>query len=329
MSNSRLPSFIIIGAAKSGTTTLHNYLSTHPEVFVGKRNDIGFPSPKEPQFFAIDSLFYKGINFYSKLFSLAEDFQLCCEASTCYTMYPYFPDVAERIYRIIPNIKLVYIMRNPVDRAYSSYVQKIKNYQNETRDYKISRTFEECLFPNTYPHRSPREKFFAKFDDHLKDEPGIFLYPGNYYTQISHYKKYFRDNQMLLLLFDDLINKPEELLFKISEFLEININHIFLENGEIKQNVSENHFKNIRRQILIEKIKGYILIRNLGKILPQRFKTSIINSLTKIEKYNKVNYQKPRIILPDTRKFLIDYYYDEIKSLEYLLKRDLSEWYLK
>ncbi|NER32103.1 MAG: sulfotransferase domain-containing protein, partial [Symploca sp. SIO1C4] len=76
----RLPDFLIIGAAKSGTTTLYKYLCRHPQICMS--------NPKEPDFFAIDHIYDQGIDWYSSLFSEARLKQVCGEASTTYTRLP-------------------------------------------------------------------------------------------------------------------------------------------------------------------------------------------------------------------------------------------------
>ncbi|MBC7173545.1 MAG: sulfotransferase domain-containing protein, partial [Polyangiaceae bacterium] len=96
----RLPDFLIIGAAKSGTTTLFRYLINHSRVF-----DL---AEKEPCFFDAEVNWGRGLDWYRNLFVGARDDQLCGEASTNYTRYPQVPGVPERIKRVVPDAKLIY-----------------------------------------------------------------------------------------------------------------------------------------------------------------------------------------------------------------------------
>ena len=326
MAKGRLPDFIIIGAAKCGTTSLHKYLSIHPEVSVGNTKEVFFVDPKEPEFFAIDSIYEKGLDYYSKLFSSAGKNQICGEASTIYTLYPQFPHVASRISAAIPNVKLIYIMRNPVDRAYSFYVQLIQNYQDATRKYVVSRTFEECIFPDKYPHRVNRDNFFAFFDAHLKDEPGTFLDGGKYHTQITQYLKYFDKSQMLFLLFDDFIDSPDLVLKEVCEFLAIDSSFKFTEKGKVKENITSDYFRKVQRNLTIESLKKLPFIQKVGKHLPEKFSKKIISFFMSIaNKKTNVDWL-PKKMLSETRTYLINYYSDEIKQLENLLEKDLSHW---
>ncbi len=117
----RLPDFIIIGAAKLGTTTLYNYLSLHPQICM---------SPvRETEFFAKDEKYIKGLEWYGSFFSNASPHQVCGEKSVTYTIVSKFPEAVPRIAQVLPNVKLIYIMRHPVDKAYAFYGQPIKNDQ--------------------------------------------------------------------------------------------------------------------------------------------------------------------------------------------------------
>ena len=120
----RLPDFIIIGAAKAGTTTLHHYLDLNPQIYMS--------SPKEPCFFSDDEIYVKGVDWYSSLFSSAKPDQACGEASTRYSPYPQYTEAAPRMAELLPHVKLIYIMRHPVDRAYSHHVHEMKSPRVKT-----------------------------------------------------------------------------------------------------------------------------------------------------------------------------------------------------
>ncbi len=109
--SSRLPDFIVIGAAKSGTTTLHEWLHRQPEVYCSVL--------KEPRFFSRD--WGKGIDWYAGLFAGAATDQLIGEASTNYTDTNFSELAAERMSATIPCARLVYLLRHPVERLRSQY----------------------------------------------------------------------------------------------------------------------------------------------------------------------------------------------------------------
>jgi hypothetical protein len=107
-----LPTFIIIGAMKTGTTSLHTYLSAHPE--------IGMSEVKELDFFNEESHWARGLAWYESQFP--EGFPERGEASPGYTKYPRFPGVPERIASVVPDAKLIYMLRDPIARVVSHYI---------------------------------------------------------------------------------------------------------------------------------------------------------------------------------------------------------------
>ena len=112
----RLPDFIIIGAMKSATSTLHKQLSAQPGIFMS--------TPKEPNFFSDDQIYRKGLDWYRGLFSDAEDHDICGESSTHYAKLPDYPHTILRLQEAIPTPKLIYVMRHPVDRLISHYMHQ-------------------------------------------------------------------------------------------------------------------------------------------------------------------------------------------------------------
>jgi hypothetical protein len=112
----RLPDFVIIGAMKSGTSTLHEQLALRSGIFMS--------DPKEPNFFSDDDQFARGIRGYSELFNAACREQLCGESSTHYTKLPTYPHTVERMTRHLSNPKLIYVMRDPLQRLVSQYIHE-------------------------------------------------------------------------------------------------------------------------------------------------------------------------------------------------------------
>jgi hypothetical protein len=111
------PDFIVVGAMKSATTTLHEQLARQPGVFMTR--------PKEPNFFSDDANYRRGWDWYSSLFSAAHPTTARGESSTHYTKLPTFPRTVERMVRWLPRIKLIYVMRHPIDRLVSQYVHEL------------------------------------------------------------------------------------------------------------------------------------------------------------------------------------------------------------
>ncbi len=198
----RLPDFFIIGAAKSGTSALFNYLVKHPQVFM--------PAVKETEYYSRDSVFSRGEGWYKNLFVDAEENQLCGEASTTYSRWPHTPDAAARIHHDAPRARLIYILRHPVERTYSHYAHHMRR--------GITMTFEEAL-----------------------DRDGIYVDCSMYMKQIERYLRFFPKERFLILFQDRLRNDPETVLGSVERHLGLSEIDLTTE-GRVTKNVSGSDF---------------------------------------------------------------------------------------
>lgn len=113
-----LPTFVVIGAMKAGTTSLYHYLRAHPHVFM--------PRVKELDFFMEEANWSRGLRWYERRFKGAPDGTIALgEASTNYSKYPQYPGVPERMAGVLPDAKLIYVVRHPVDRIWSHYRHRV------------------------------------------------------------------------------------------------------------------------------------------------------------------------------------------------------------
>lgn len=278
------PKFLIIGANKGGTTSLFHYLGEHPEVFV--------PKIKEPMFFNYyqkegdDGVFrtqkvIKKINSYSKLFEGAEHFKVSGESSTSYLANP---NCAENIYDFNPKMKLIAVLRNPIERAFSNYLMYVR-WNDEKR------SFSQALKDELNGCKLPQGK--------------QYIYLGKYLESLKVYQKKFGNEQLLIILHDDLKNKPLETYKKICNYLEIDDS--FIPNFSKKYNTNDNvetrkFFK------LLKKIDRKI---SFSKFLPNYLKSQI--------------FKKPKMSNKN-KKLLKSLYENEIKELVKFLNRDLNHW---
>lgn len=116
MSSAGLPDFLIIGAMKSGTTTLQAQLAAQPGIFM--------TTPKEPNFFSDDAIYARGLDWYCGLFAEAAPGDLKGEASTHYTKLPTYPETVTRLAAALAEPRFVYVIRDPVERALSQYLHE-------------------------------------------------------------------------------------------------------------------------------------------------------------------------------------------------------------
>jgi hypothetical protein len=179
-----LPNLIIIGAQKSGTTSLHYYLSLHPQILMSKQ--------KELEFFIEERNWPKGLTWYESNF--VGKAKVFGESSPNYTNCVRFPGVPERMYSVIPEAKLVYIVRDPIERMISQYIHQYS-------DERENRPVEEAL--GTL-------------------ENNQYLYRSLYYTQLTAYLEYYPASQILVIPAEDLDNNRQAALNKVFEFLGVN-----------------------------------------------------------------------------------------------------------
>jgi hypothetical protein len=165
------PDFIIIGAMKCATTTLHEQLAQLPGVFM--------TTPKEPNFFSDDSQWRRGIEWYRSLFAPARDTDLTGESSTHYTKLPTYPRTIERMKQVVkPDVRLIYIMRDPIDRLISQYIHEwTQRVISEPIDLAIERHPELVAYSRyamqlqRYVEAFGREAILPVFFEHLSAEP--------------------------------------------------------------------------------------------------------------------------------------------------------------
>lgn len=236
---------MIIGAMKSGTTTLYQYLGRHPRVFMC--------TPKEPMFFSREAVRARGLDWYFSLFRDARDDQICGEASTCYTRWPFFGDVAARIRDACPDGKFIYVMRHPVERTYS-------HYRHEMEERQVHGTGK-----------------LVTFEAALEEEPVIFE-ASLYRRQIGKFLDYFPRDRFLLLFFEDLAHNPGPVLSAVQRFLCLEETDSLLTSK-----VAANPFGSVRSKIdrlsILEFARRIPGARTLSKFMPAGTRAWLRSSL--------------------------------------------------
>ncbi|MCK0509204.1 sulfotransferase domain-containing protein [Aromatoleum anaerobium] len=292
----RKPDFIIIGAAKAGTTSLYHYLARHPNIFMSE--------PKEPTYFARDERYRKGEIWYLSLFNDAKPHQLCGEASTNYTNWPLYPATVARMAELAPDAKLIYILRHPVDRTYSHYIQLIQNIRTDDPDYKFNKTFEE----------------------HIAGDDSV-IQSSNYMLQINQYLTRFTCNQMLFLVFEDFVRDPRTSLIHVADFLGIDPSFDFMNEGVVKENVNQNKETWLVRSRLTAPLKALPGGQFISDHLPLSVRDRIYSWLRHLPQRKQIELEYiPPKMHPDTRARLLDYFKAPNAQLMQFLDRDLGIW---
>jgi hypothetical protein len=305
--NDLIPDFLIIGAGKSGTTSLDKYLNQHPEIFI--------PKVKEPNFYGYEHtkledfkgdvgeiLHFKGsvtnLNDYLALFQDAKPGQLKGETSNTYM---YHPEAPERIKFYNPDMKLIAILRQPAGRLYSRYLHLARENRTPTKD------FADCKDKNS---------IWWKRNDLIKE--------GFYYRNLQPFFTLFPKQNIKVYLYEELNDRPDEVLKDIYNFLEVNSD--FKPDLSVKYNQS-----GIIKNKFLDSIYGQkgVLTRLTKVVLPEGGVQKLKNSTAVQRVVNALrgkNLAKPKMD-PAIKKWLTqEVYGDDIRNLQNLIGKDLTHW---
>jgi Sulfotransferase domain len=193
------PTFLIAGAPRSGTTWLYHLLDRHPHVYVAK------PVRPEPKFFLVDELYERGFQYYvDTWFNGSSAYTAAGEKSTNYLESTV---AAERIHRHLPDVKLVFILREPAQRAYSNWAWSRMN-RMETLDFHSAIAREEERERTVAPHLR-----YAR--------PHAYFSRGLYASMLRPYLDLFPREQILCLKFEDIILKASDLACRLHRFIGV------------------------------------------------------------------------------------------------------------
>ena len=299
MQSNNKPNFLVVGSAKSGTTSLFNYLTQHSDIYI--------PEVKECRFFSQLQKNYKGLGAeffpnsgitderdYFELFSGHEN-KVCGEISNDY-LYYYEKSIKNILKYLSNKIKIVIILRNPIDRAYS-------NYMHHIRDGWENISFEQAL-----DDENSRIEENWGWSYH-------YVRTGMYYYQVKAYLENFQHTK--IYLFEELKSK-EIFLNKLYTFLEIR------SNKELKDYKEYNVSGYPRNKLIHNLLNKDNAIKKIIKpvaysILP---KDSVQKFVLNIKKNNLINVPMKN----DTRNKLKYIFEDDISKLSNLIEMDLSHW---
>lgn len=298
-----MPNFLILGAAKAGTTAFYSYLKQHPQVYMSPE--------KEPHFFAFEGekLNFDGtageqewINYgaitdvetYRQQFQGVSKQIAVGEAST---LYLYIPKTPDRIKHYVPDAKLIAMLRNPVDRAYSAFLyQRRDGFEPITNFAQALREEKTRINKNWAP---------------------IYHYQqmGFYYVQMKRYFDTFDRTQIKVYLYEDFNTDPISVVQDAFRFL--GVGDTFVPDMSLRYNVSGTPKLKALNTFLKEPHPIKFILKPL---IPEGLRRRLIVSL------QNRNLDKPPPLSPELRRQLIDVYREDILKLQDLIQRDLSMW---
>ncbi len=296
-----LPNFLIIGAAKAGTTSLYHYLGQHPEVFM---------SPvKEPHFFALEggrASFRSpgaeaGINRksvadpkeYEALFDGARGEKTIGEASTSYL---YSPEAPGRMEVLLPEAKFIAVLRDPAERAYSTFLALRLGGREPLEDFSLALEAEQERIESGWEH--------------------IWHYKnlGFYHAQLSRYGNALEEGRLRVYLYEDLSADPRGVMREAYSFL--GVDDSFVPDTSQRHNmsgVSKNGF-------LVSLVREKHPVKTaLKPLVPARVRRRLVSGVQK-----RVLSRPP--FPPEVRQELVEAYREDVLELQEMLGRDLSAW---
>ena len=287
MADLALPNFLIIGVEKGGTTWLHAQLKKHPDIFLPRTKELHFFNKYNSNFVAHD-YFQFGLNWYMKFY---KEYQGQHAIGDVTPMYICDPEAPARIKATLPNVKIIAMLRNPVQRAYSHYwMAKNKNH--------TTLTFQEVI-----EQKEPR-----------------FIKRGLYYKQLKIYYDLFDPAQIMVLFYDEVFKNPEYWLSQVCKFLEVD-NSFYQNDDSIREKVFESSaykssFLLNKQNYLVHEMRKNKLFSSVLDWLKRKGFSDRVKKLNTEEK----PYEK---MIESDAVNLQNYYREDVKALSSLLNREI------
>lgn len=311
-----LPSFIVLGAVKAGTTSLYNYLGQHPDIQMSSSNWPRYfhVADGAPDFDAFASRFGNDLREESEA-----RFRMMCppsvprEIDDYESMWPdddgglvmgevsptylHDADVCKRIAERIPHARLIAVLRNPVDRAYSHFVM------DRRRGWATIPDFGDALAAEP---TEVEEFWWGR---------GQYVRHGLYASSIRRYQEAFARGQLKIMFYDDLIADPDAYMREMLEFIGV--------DPEFEVDTSARHHKglvksqSLKSRLLYAQFPGkQFLKRHLPSATREKIQGGIENA----------THAAPAPMNSATRNHLIDLFRGDVLALQSLVNRDLSHW---
>jgi hypothetical protein len=276
-----LPNLIVIGGAKCGTTSLHHYLGLHPDIYMSH--------PKELEFFIEDSGWRRGVPWYETKFPSDKE-AIRGEATPIYTRYPVYPGVPARMHSVIPDAKLIYIVRDPMERMMSQLVDDFSSFAHIYQD------LQSALLPfDTSPFVASSLQCF----------------------QLEQYLPYYPLSRILIITAEELAGRRCETLAKIFRFLGVDETFtskdffLMLNPRSVK-----------RRPTLGHKLIKRFLALGPGRLIPYRLGLPVRHWL--------MRSSAPALRVPTIdaalEASLLDLFHDDVERLRRLTGMKLQGW---
>ena len=295
-----LPNFLIVGAGKSGTTSLYEYLNQHPDIYL---------SPvKEPCYFSDGNpRFVRSNDEYEALFDGRTTEKAIGEASASYL---YDPEAPKKIQELLNKVKIIIMLRNPVDRAYSQWGQIFYHLGFENLPFEEALREEDARISHgKYHEDSP---FYYGFYH--------YFHAGLYYEQVKRQFDHFGRDMVQVHIFEEFILDPLKTCKAIFSFLGVDPSFTPIIK---KHNVAASFRFGFLHRFLLN---PPLFLEKTYQCLPVRYRLIIFKAARTLFRMNLHDQARPPLE-ENVRNQLMERYLEDIHRLETLLGRDLSIWY--
>ncbi len=280
-----LPNLIIIGAPKAGTTSLHLYLGAHPDVWMAEPE--GSPLNEMRYFWQSD--WRERRAWYESHFETA--LPVRGEATPAYSAYPHRRDVPERIHELVPDARLIYLVRDPIDRVLSHWVQRRADYD-----------------------RTPFERYMRDYEQ--PDNP--IVCPSRYWTQIQQYLPFFDRTQMLIVDQHDLKERRRETMREVFRF--VGVDETF-ESPVFHEELNAHNAKQAPRGLALAVWKP--ILWPASRAVPRR-----VRELIRAPANRMLIGPPPQspALSPEMRERLVEHFRPEVEELREFTGKPFASW---
>jgi len=282
-----LPNFFIVGAPRAGTTSLYDYLDRTKDVFMSLAKEPHYFSSIEPS--SIHPRVIRDKKKYLALFKKANNAKAIGEASTSYL---WDPESAKLIHNTVPHAKIIIMLRDPIERAFSHYIFRLSS----GKTYSFTEAIKEAM--------EPKNDYYST----------IIVNGSYYYNQVKRYLDKFGSNNVKVIIFEEFIKEPRKIVKEVLEFLEV--------KSEVPIEVDLPH--NVLAEPRGRIVRTVLQNKTIKKFVKQKIPGHKIQFVVKKVLSKKIT--KPKIPQQD-RIFLENIYKEEVQKLQTLLKRKLP-WFL-
>ena len=297
-----LPNFLIFGVQKAGTTSIYSYLEQHPQVYTSPRKETDFfcrdltvpLSEEEPRLTRGGRKRILTIEDYKSLFLGVTDEIAIGEASPNYLFR--HENAVAGIQKYVPEAKLIAILRNPVERAYSDYLMHVRQVVG---------------------NRKPLAQQVAE-----SAQSSHTLLKGRYYEGIKHFLDVFGSNQVKIFLYDDLRKDSTGLMRQVYEFIGVDPD-FEVDTGRKQQTAQVPKNQSIHQLLQTKNPVRQFAGSMLRKVMPEEKRQKLRSRLIAANSTGKDGLP----LSAEDRQLLEDYYRDDVRQLQDLLDCDLSRWF--